>query len=249
MKSYPAALAFLLRNAGNEHGTGLAYVGERAFRFRKLDASALQEILVEREYDFLLPALRDCGDGYVLDVGAHIGLFALTAFTVNPRLHVISVEPSPETFALLQENRDRHPDLAGRWTLLHRAAWRDDTELRFADEGASVGHRLAESGRRTVRGIGLEELLDQVPARAPVSVLKVDIEGAEDDFLCTGAGLPERVRRLVIELHPRKGPAERVERLCREEFPSVALVSGRSSSQPLLYCTRTLQNLGKIPAA
>ncbi|MBI5393887.1 MAG: hypothetical protein HZA91_01175, partial [Verrucomicrobia bacterium] len=79
---------------------------------RPVDFSALDEILTAREYDCTRRILSQAGPApLVIDAGANIGLFALTAFATRPDAVVHSLEPGARTFEVLQRNAASNPSL------------------------------------------------------------------------------------------------------------------------------------------
>lgn len=233
----PAA-SFLVKARKDPAARAEARFSPFNFVFRGADLSALRELLLDREYAFLRPVLEGCAAPVILDVGAHIGLFAIWALSEKPASRILSVEADPATFAILSENMARSPSLPGSWTAVNRAAWKDGAPVRFSDAGDAMSHRVSATGRLSVAGITLEELIDMAAPTGAVDLLKVDIEGAEEAFLCDGSGGLARVGNLVIELHPDLCDACRVDELLRRSFASVERIGGRTSSKPLLLCRR-----------
>ena len=139
----------------------------------------------------------DIRDGdVVLDVGGHIGLFALHALDRGAyRVH--SYEPEPSNFALLDANTASH---------------RKQISITQAAVGASAGqsllyvsrtkdkssHSLSEVRGRdsiTVPTVSWEQVLKKTSP----DIIKMDIEGGEYqlDFKL----IPDEVRRIAIEFH------------------------------------------------
>ena len=102
-----------------------------------------------------------------------------------------------------------------------------------------MGHRLSADGDITVPTTDLAHLVDRQSAEGGmIDLLKVDIEGAEEDFLCTKPEFLERVRVLVVELHPKSCNTARVLETLQRSFKTVEEIPGRFSSKPLLLCYR-----------
>ena len=68
-----------------------------------------EEIFVRRSYLQHGVAVPRTGAPVVLDVGANIGLFSLLCLRLNPRARVLAVEPSPDTFGVLEANLSDAP--------------------------------------------------------------------------------------------------------------------------------------------
>ena len=208
------------------------------FVFRGIDLSAVREVLLDREYAFLRPVLHDFSAPLIIDAGAHIGLFSLWVFSERPASRILSIEADPLTYAVLCENIARSTASVGSWRAINRAAWGDSKPVHFMDAGDAMSHRVSEAGKISVEGVTLDELINMVAPDSEIDLLKVDIEGAEEAFLCANPRTLTRVKNLVVELHPNLCEASRVETLLRGSFASVERIGGRTSSKPLLFCRR-----------
>ncbi|NCC52299.1 MAG: FkbM family methyltransferase [Spartobacteria bacterium] len=209
------------------------------FRFRGIDENALHEVLIDNEYGFLDEMLRETPAPLVADIGGHIGLFAIHCFAVNAKSRVRSLEASPGTFKILQKNAVQLAKTKGLdWRAFNRAAWKDDTIIHFDDSGVSMSHRVSALGSTEVSGMTLADFMTTVMHGQTVDVMKIDIEGAEESFLCENAEPLRNVRRLVIELHPNLCDTARVETIVKAAFPKVCLIGARTSSKPLLDCRK-----------
>ncbi len=202
------------------------------FTFRTMDYSAVREVLFEEEYKFLLPHIKGRTSPNVLDVGGHIGLFASWLLKNAPDALVLSVEASPETFRIIERNAAA---AQRNWKVRHGAAWDSHESLSFMDRGDAMSHKVAAGGSAQVQGVTLADLLEGVDM---VDLLKVDIEGAEERFICAQPELLCKVQALVIELHPKYCNTDRVMEVLRGEFPRIEQMNGRESSNPLLLCLR-----------
>lgn len=160
-------------------------------------------------WEALSSRLRD-GD-VMLDVGAHIGYFALrSSVRVGKRGRVVAFEPSPRTLETLRANVTASH--AANVTIVPVACTDRETTLTFFDaapkknSGASSLSRKnadPQSRRLTVRGRLIDNVLQELGIQR-VDVMKVDVEGAE---LCALRGAKETLRRshpkIVIEVLPR----------------------------------------------
>lgn len=154
----------------------------------------------------------------VLDIGAHIGSFALNVATVHRQAKVECFEPSPESARYLRRNVEQN-GLAGR-IAVHEVALADKqgTALLDDNEGGSVHNGLIQEERRLVDGA---DALDrrhaiEVPtttfdaavaaAPAPPDVVKMDCEGGEYALVYASSESSwASVYRVVMEYHPVPG--------------------------------------------
>lgn len=236
--STSAALLFILRVKRNKSLSAQGTFAGLSFGFRGTDLSAVEEVLSNQEYVAVTPFLEGSKAPIVIDAGANVGAFAIWAFSRAPSAVVTSVEADPSTFSVLEKNVSAAVKQGRRWACLNRAAWSDDSALRFDTSGNSPGHRVGQSGTVLVQGITLEAILATISGET-VDVFKIDIEGAEDRFLGQSPDLFKSVRCLIVELHPDLCDTEQVLRTLKGAYGNCVLVSGRSSAKPLYMFTRS----------
>lgn len=236
-----AAFGLLLKVRMYRNAVHAIQFNHRPVCFRASDEQALREVFVDNEYAFLRDYLLAIEGAKILDVGAHIGTFAIWCLSIAPGTTILSIEADPHTFEVLRRNEEAFQAAAGRWSVQHSAAGARDGEiLRLSDSGPSMSHRISPTGSVAVESISLKSLLDLLaPDGNAVDVMKLDVEGSEEAFLCECPKALKRVNALVVELHPNLCDARRVEAVLREEFDSVHSVQGRRSTKPLLFCRRT----------
>lgn len=203
--------------------------------FRLSDEQALKEVLIDEEYGFLADRLTTIDAPRILDIGAHIGTFALWATTVSSKVQITSVEADPATFDLLRRNFCSQ-QIIGR-TLHRAAASSDGAVVRFSNSGPSMSHRVDATGMVEVSTISLGTLIDA--AGGQVELAKIDVEGSEEALICANPEVLERIDALVIELHPALCDEDRVRAELVRHFGEIVEVGGRKSSKPLLYCTKS----------
>ena len=146
-----------------------------------------------------------------VDVGANWGYFTLMAASlVGPSGRVLSLEPDPRLFSILEGNIGRNQ--LQHVTCLPVAAAREPGRLTLAgydEEGENFGiSRIVARNEEAKQSYNVDaDSLDRILDRqqlASVDLMKMDIEGAEV-FALPGleASLRcARVKRLLLELHP-----------------------------------------------
>jgi FkbM family methyltransferase len=156
------------------------------------DLAAVEEVLLEREYD--VPGLERAE--VIVDLGSHIGTSIAFFHARYPEARIYGFEPDPATFAKLEAN------VAGldRVTVQQAAVGDAAGEsVLYASPYSLASSLVASDGDRRpmpVRTVTVDALgLDRI------DLLKVDVEGAERHVLA-GADL-DRVGAVVGELHPR----------------------------------------------
>jgi len=151
-----------------------------------------REIFLDQLYQFR----ANRPDPLIVDGGANCGLSVLYFKRLFPAARVIAVEADPYIFALLEENISRFKltDVM----LINKAIAVGTSDVTFHREGSNAGriHALDDAIEKfTVSVVSLDELLAE-----PVDFLKLDIEGAESDVVCSSRRL-DVVSQFMIEYH------------------------------------------------
>ncbi len=192
-----------------------AYAGRGVGEFRfvcDLRDGTAREVcftgLYERRETAVVLALLKPGSTFV-DVGANWGYFSLAAAgVVGLTGRVVSFEPDPRLFAMLEANVAANG--FGNVQTIRAAAAASKGELQLTGFEENDGNwgltRVSDTNRPadfTARATPLDEELDRLGI-GPVDLVKMDIEGAEDLALeGMAAGLRVgRYTRLLVELHP-----------------------------------------------
>jgi FkbM family methyltransferase len=150
----------------------------------------------------------------VLDLGANIGLFALSCVARDPDVRVVAVEPDPANAALLRRNVARNA-LGDAIEVVAAAAGTGPGRIRFAADMQELSHALPADAAE-----GIEvEMLDVFALAAGHDFVKIDIEGGEWPILRDPRLATLEARVIVLEWHERGAevatPRAEVERLLR----------------------------------
>ena len=142
--------------------------------------------------------------GLVLDLGANVGYTAAYFLSRHPTCFVVAVEPDGGNFAMLEKNLTPY---AGRYKAVRAAVWPEPTELFLHAEttglGNEWGRRVTTDPRSTapVEGIDITTLMAMTEYES-ISILKVDIEGAERELFARNfSGWLDRTDNIVVEIH------------------------------------------------
>lgn len=172
-------------------------VVQLAHRPETSDWNTLSSILTHDEY-----GIPKGQTGVFLDVGAHIGGWAIGVALDNPQATVIAVEALPENVSLLRHNAKR---AEVEITVYDRAANDgSDALMGYGDTSTDFGRQhefiggMDRNGVRTteVRGISLALI---VAVHGPIRLMKIDCEGCEYPFLASPA--IGQVQEIVGEVH------------------------------------------------
>ena len=204
------------------------------------DTSAFHQIFIEREY----ACLDDLENvDLIIDCGAYVGYASAYFLSRFPNSHVVAIEPDPENFSVLSNNLAPYKN---RVKLLQAAVWSHPAFLVFSEMKYRDGQRWTTHVREfkvgeapSITAIDISKILEQ-SGRQRISILKVDIEGAEGVVFQRGNGVEkwiDRVDVIAIELHDDSefGP-------CSDIF--LTAISGQgfqiSRSGELTICRRRL---------
>jgi FkbM family methyltransferase len=197
------------------------YDGLRALNYRHGFATPKRTVAgTHWSYELLDTHTRDTGlavlarlppGAVVVDVGAHVGEYAVPLSLRGQTVH--AVEPNPVAVARLERNRRRndadldvHPVGLGA-TPGERAFYRSSSpKLSSFDRAAATRWDARVTGVERVPVRTLDGLRDTDPTLPPPDALKVDTEGAELAVLRGGRATVERHHpTIVLEHHADAG--------------------------------------------
>jgi FkbM family methyltransferase len=173
-------------------------------RCRIVDAGGLLSVSVDRDYD--VPGIDWNGLRTIVDIGAHVGTFTVWAAVRSPNARILSVEPNPETFRLLQRNI-RDNGLEERVVAVNAAVGAAPGTGTLELVEHSLGTRLARSGDGSVKADirTVSSLLDTADMTS-VDLLKIDCEGMEYEVFSTlDPGDLNLLNAIACEYHPEPG--------------------------------------------
>lgn len=189
------------------------------------DRCVFNDIWLQEAY--ALPGLKYNGYRSIIDIGAHIGLFALFAASRSPKACVYAFEPEPQNFALLQRNvTDNH--LAERVHIFPQGIGREKGTLPLhvapgRGECNSSYRQTEESYVVTIPVTTLGDVFREQNIQM-CDLMKVNCEGEEYNILLS---LPDHIfdciGTMIINYHffsadPAKHPRFLRERLEQRGF-------------------------------
>lgn len=149
------------------------------------------------------------GDTFI-DLGSHIGVWALMMAALNPTLKVYAYEPIPENFKLLQKNREQNGlnnlypfqlaismDSVGKEKIYYNSNDSDFTKFhRF------IGHPGPQGDKVDVQKISIDDIFKNNNIQR-CRVLKSDCEGCEiKGFATASSETLQKIDYIVGEFHP-----------------------------------------------
>lgn len=165
--------------------------------------AACEQGIFEADIVRLLQKLATPGT-HVFDVGGNIGLMAAPVLRACPTCTVVSFEPSPNSLPYLRRTI-AESGCEGRWLLVGKGLSSKAGDLDFAlggpedslFEGFKSHDRISNARVVKVTVSTLDDEWERL-GRPAVSVVKVDVEGAEGSVLEGGARLLAACRPFVI---------------------------------------------------
>ncbi|MBS3818917.1 FkbM family methyltransferase [bacterium] len=189
-------------------------LGELLFYFRKDLAPASVDTYIEIFRDkahMKLPPFKPLNCTSVLDIGANEGFYSIYMKQKNPHLRILSVEPVPSAFEILQRNLKAN-GFHDIQTINLAVGDRNQTvEMEVYPHVSSISAENMELLQRPwIHPDRINKI--KVPMKTlsslfyeynlgTVDVLKLDVEGSEMKILQTSKRVLKRVRKLVVEWH------------------------------------------------
>jgi FkbM family methyltransferase len=145
----------------------------------------------------------------VIDIGGHVGTFAVRLTQLHPQATLRCFEPSATTAEFLRRNAERN-GVADRVTVVEQALASTSGVALYDDNGAGSGlNGLVALGHTSgiATTVGTTTFDDVIAAStAPVDLVKIDCEGGEFDLVLSSTPSSwDSVSRVVIESHPVPG--------------------------------------------
>jgi FkbM family methyltransferase len=173
-----------------------------AFRPKTTDLNVFHQIFIEREYA-LLDSIQNVG--LIIDCGANVGYSSAYFLTHFPESTLIAVEPGASNFTTMKKNLDPYGD---RVKVIHSGIWSHNANLKISEtpfrdcrEWAIQVRECYPDETPDFQAKDIFTLLEE-SGNDRVSILKIDIEGAEAVvFRSNYSSWLERVDNIVIELH------------------------------------------------
>jgi len=163
------------------------------YRLNKGDLHSIREIWFDEAYR--LPFEQ--ASGVLLDLGANIGMASLWLAKAYSFTQVIAVEPDPNNAAFVRQNFELN-GIAGQ--VLEAAIGPKEGMTRFEFSELSNLGKLSEKGS-LVQMISVSAIFQKF-AVTRFALIKIDIEGGEQELFDGPAEWLARADAIIIEFHP-----------------------------------------------
>ena len=133
----------------------------------------------------------------IIDCGANIGCSAMHFATTFSKSMVVSIEPEVNNFSLMKENCSGF----GNIEFLHKAIGSSDgyVSINNSDDDNNA-FRTSRSDDEDIEAVSVNSILQRYKELVPF-IIKIDIEGFEDDLFSTNTEWIENFPLLIIETH------------------------------------------------
>lgn len=223
--------------------------GRGDFICRKQDRFGIFEIFLDNEYSPVLDCIESTSNPTIVDLGSNIGGFALYIFDSFPQAKVVSVEVAPDTFDVLKRNQKLNTERD--WDILQAAVWTKNGHVNLDRRDTSTGHRVAKDEEGSERVVA--KLLDGILLDAginDISLMKMDIEGAESEVVPVNEEVFQRTQILVIEIHTDRIDPVPVYKTLTKCFSHCWEVTGRNVQKPVfILAHKELHISGALPVS
>jgi len=158
------------------------------------DLKVFSQILTLREYR----CLDDLDvDGAIIDLGANVGYSAAYFLSKFSKCSVVAVEPVADNFAVMNKNLAPY---SSRYTAIRAAIMPGADYVSPNMEAGEEWGATMSASKDGIKTISIPELLG-IAGKEHIKLLKIDIEGAEQQLFEADTSWLDIVENLVIELH------------------------------------------------
>lgn len=199
-------------------------VGDVTLRRGDSDFDTLRQIFVFEEYNVwglvqdminirYQAIIRTGACPLIIDAGANVGFAALWFAKLYPRATIICVEPDAGNFRTLQTNISGFKNVFAH----HAAVGANPGFVDLENPGLSWACETIRSEQGTVPILTIDKIIASVPMATPF-IVKVDIEGFEEDLFSDNLAWLDETCTVFIEPHDWMKPHGRSSRTFQQAF-------------------------------
>lgn len=165
------------------------------YRLNRGDLQSIREVWMDEAYRLPFPLKPDV----VVDLGANIGLTSLWLAKRYGCRKILALEPWHANASLAARNFESN---GVRGTLVEAAVGPKDGQASFGAVDDSNKGNLSASGTTQVRLMSMKSVLKALGETTGIDLVKMDIEGGEQDLLMGDLSWLRSVKALIVEFHP-----------------------------------------------
>jgi len=201
-----------------------------SFRKNQSDIYILRENFVSNIYDFNFEKYIPEGIETIVDLGANIGLSSLYFQYRFPKAAITCVEPVQHNIDVLDKNKKQNhfdwnivkgaiQDKEGIVTLHPNEWWSSSTVTeKVASSRENKDGRLEKILKMPTEDVKAYTL-DSIMSMSDmdhIDILKMDIEGAEEDTVLNAGEWVNKVKILIVEIHDKYVDRQKIEKKLHE---------------------------------
>ncbi len=191
-------------------------LGANIISVRECAASATIEVYYEifKEDDhFLHDYFRISDAKCIIDIGANEGFYALRVANANPAARIICIEPNPFAFEMLLKNIENN--ILKNVFPVNAAATADGRmiDMEFVPQIPAIGGAKLHDVERpwlrddiikkqSIPSVTVEQVFAQYSID-DVDILKIDVEGMEDEIVKSLEPIASKIQKIVVERHSK----------------------------------------------
>jgi methyltransferase, FkbM family len=174
------------------------------------DMSVLRQVFVENHYDLnklvqmtrirsaYASMLRAGRCPVIIDAGANIGASSIYFAKMFPDAKIVAVEPDPQNAEICRRNCES----VGNITVVEAAIGATPGKVKLNRPGKTAWAVRTERGEGAdIRVVTVDELLDEASLGGNLFIIKIDIEGFENDLFSSDTSWLSEATVVIIELH------------------------------------------------
>lgn len=168
-------------------------------RLNTSDMPVFRQVFIDRQYDIIENI--DTNVCEIIDAGANIGLTSIFFIKKYPFARIYAIEPEIKNFQLMVKNTQKYNNIF----CIKGALWDKDTPINLVScDAENWGFRTTEAIEnpidKFIDGYQITTLIKKYEIKH-ISILKLDVEGAEYEIFGNYKNWIDYVDNIIIELH------------------------------------------------
>jgi len=133
---------------------------------------------------------------FILDCGANIGTSCLYFKTIYPQARIVAYEADPDIAKVLKDNlrKNKIDDVE----VINKAIWINNESMDLCPDGADGATVFGNTEKIKVDAVRLKDILMK---ETNIDLLKMDIEGAENEVIIDCKEMLSSAKNIFIEYH------------------------------------------------
>lgn len=169
--------------------------------------------IFDQQFNQVSQCLPSKFNGLVIDAGGYIGTAAIALHEIYPQAVIVTIEPHPENFSLLEKNISGKSNIiAIKAALVASEIKKDGNTVNIYDTGTGPwGFTVEENAKGKTELLTMIDTVDTVTlpeicnsfSKTKISIIKLDIEGSEKQLFQSNDMIILDDSFIFVELHER----------------------------------------------